>query len=353
MRALARLGAALALAGCAAEGERDVAGPAARGPDLALPGEDHLENVRQLTFGGQNAEAYFAFDDSALIFQSTRGDLECDQIFVLDLETGEQRRLTSEGRQTCGYFLPGNERVLFASTRSAGPGCPPEPDRSMGYVWPLYESYEIYVADADGSDPVNVTNSPGYDAEATVSRDGRVVFTSIRSGDLELWTMDADGSELRQLTDEAGYDGGAFFSRDGRRIVWRASRFEDDEERTAYFDLLDRGLVQPSRLDVYVMDADGGNVRRLTDNGKANFAPFFTPDGDAVLFASNMADPKGRIFDIWRIGVDGTGLERITHNPSFDGFPMFSWDGRRLVFASNRNNTEPYETNVFIADWVD
>jgi TolB protein len=320
--------------------------------DRALPGEAHLSEVHQITFGGENAEAYWSFDDRFLIFQSTRDDLGCDQIFTLELATGELTQLTDTGRTTCAFFLPDSERLLFASTHATSPDCPPVPDRSKGYAWPLYDGYEIYTAERDGTGLVNITNSRGYDAEATVSRDGRIVFTSDRSGDLELWTMDSDGGNLKQLTDTPGYDGGAFFSRDGTRLVWRASRFDDPAEEREYFRLLGEGIVRPSELEIFAADADGTNVQRLTGNGSANFGPFFTPDGASVVFSSNMGDPGGRIFEIWKVDVDGSNLEQITFNgESFDGFPMFSWCGARLAFSSNRNSGAPHDTNVFIADW--
>jgi TolB protein len=321
--------------------------------DRSMPGEVHLESVRQLTFGGENAEAYWSFDDRFLIFQSTREGTGCDQIFTFEVATGEVTQLTTEGRTTCAYFLPDSERVLFASTHATSIDCPPTPDHSLGYVWPLYEGYEIYTAGRDGGGLVNITNSPGYDAEATVARDGRIIFTSTRSGDLELWVMNADGGNLTQLTDTPGYDGGAFFSRDGSQIVWRASRFDDADEQAKYFELLGQGLVRPSQLEIYVADSDGSNVRQVTNNGKANFCPYFTPDGSAVLFASNMGDPLGRVFEIWKVGVDGEGLEQVTHNgESFDGFPMFSWCGHRVAFSSNRFGAAPRDTNVFVAEWV-
>jgi Tol biopolymer transport system component len=323
-----------------------------RAGDRVLPGEVHLRNVRQMTFGGQNAEAYWSWDDRSLTLQITNDDTGCDQIFVMDAASGELTQITSTGRATCAYFLPGDQRVLYASTFETSPACPPEPDRSQGYVWPLYE-YEIYTANRDGSGVTNITNMPGYDAEATVAADGRIVFTSMRSGDLELWTMNADGGELRQLTDAPGYDGGAFFSSDGTKLVWRASRPQTSEERSEYFGLLERGLVRPSRMDIYVADADGSNAVQITNNGKANFAPYFTPGGTAILFASNMGDPQGRRFEIWSIDVDGGNLERVTHDDSgFNGFPMFSRDGSRLAFSSNRFGSVPRETNAFIADWV-
>lgn len=320
--------------------------------DLALPGETHLRNVRQLTFGGQNAEAYWSYDNSELIFQSSRGDLLCDQIFRIEVASGETTRLSAGGWNTCAFFLPGDEKVLWASTHASDMGCPPRPDHSKGYVWPIYADAEIYTANRDGSDLRNITNIPGYDAEATLSRDGKLIFTSMRSGDLELWTMKPDGSGARQITDRLGYDGGAFFSPDGSKIVWRSTRFDDNEERKEYIGLLREGLVRPSKMEIWVADADGSNAKQLTDNGKANFAPFFTPDGGSILFASNMGSESGRVFDIWMMKIDGTGLERITHNDeSFDGFPMFSWDGKYLAFASNRNGSKHGETNVFVAEW--
>jgi Tol biopolymer transport system component len=356
--ALARLGmlGVIGLLGACAGADEHHAGEhragAAAAPDLTLPGEEHLANVRQLTFGGQNAEAYWSWDDRSLILQVTPATGGCDRIHILDVASGKMTQVTHAGRQTCAYFLPGDARILYASTHESSPECPPEPDRSQGYVWPLYE-YEIYTADRDGGNVRNITNSPGYDAEATVGPDGRIVFTSTRSGDLELWTMGAEGGEPRQLTHEVGYDGGAFFSQDGTKLVWRASRPASDEEAHAYLGLLRQGLVRPTQLELWIADADGGNAYQLTNNGKANFAPYFAPDRTSVLFASNLLDPRGRSFEIFRVGLDGAGPERITHDPSgFNSFPMFSRDGRRIAFSSNRNGSVPHETNVFVADWV-
>jgi TolB protein len=324
-----------------------------RGRHITDPRETFLENARQLTFGGQNAEAYFSFDGSQLVFQAS-GEYPCDQIFTMAID-GSGKRLvsTGKGRTTCAYFLPGDERIVFASTHLGGDECPPEPDRSEGYVWPIYPSYDLFTVAADGSDLQRLTATPGYDAEATVSPDGRrMVFTSMRDGDLELYAMDLDGGNLLRLTNEKGYDGGAFFSPDSKLICYRASHPKDEESLTRYERLLEKGLVEPRALDLYVMNVDGTNRRQVTNNGKANFCPFFTPDGKHLIFASNMGDPRGREFDLYLVSIDGGDPIRVTYSADFDGFPMFSPDGKKLVFASNRNGSEPHETNVFIADWM-
>lgn len=321
-----------------------------------VSGEPHLANLRRLTSGGENAEAYFSADGRRLVLQSTRaGETTCgDQIYVMEVASGEARRITSGvGRTTCGYFFPSGDRLLYSSTHGSTQVCRPKPDFSRGYVWPL-EDHEIYVARTDGSEARPLTRSPGYDAEATISPDGRtIVFTSVRDGDLDIYTMDAEGGNVRRLTDAVGYDGGAFFSPDGRQIVYRAHHPAPGAELEDYRSLLAAGLIRPTRLEIWVMDADGGNKRQVTRNGAANFAPFFHPDGRRIIFSSNMRAPTGRDFDLYLIGVDGTGLERVTVSPEFDGFPMFSPDGRKLVFASNRDASQPGETNVFIADWVE
>ncbi|MEN8185443.1 MAG: hypothetical protein ABFS46_23245, partial [Myxococcota bacterium] len=265
---------------------------------------------------------------------------------------GERRVSSGKGRTTCAYFMPGDERVLFASTHAADEGCLPPPDRSHGYVWKLYDEFDIYIARPDGSELRPLIESPGYDAEATVSpRGDRIVFTSTRDGDPEIYTTNLEGGDLRRLTRTKGYDGGPFFSLDGTKIVYRANHPEGEEELRRYEEIITEGLVRPTRLELFVMDADGSNQRQVTRNGKANFAPFFHPDGERIIFASNMDDPRGRNFDLYLVNVDGTALERITWNETFDGFPMFSREGKQLVFASNRNNARPGETNVFIADW--
>jgi TolB protein len=321
-------------------------------PDLVEPQERHLKNVRQLTFGGENAEAYWSPDGKRLVFQSHEGEGACDQIFTMRASGKEVRRVSNGGRTTCAYFLPGSRRVLYSSTVAAGPGCPAEPDFSQGYVWGLFD-YDLYAADLDGGNVVRLTDSPGYDAEATVSPDGsRIVFTSVRDGDLELYTMRTDGGDVRRLTHTPGYDGGAFYSPDGKKIVYRAHHPEG-EELASFRKLLSEGKVRPTKLEIWVMDADGGNPRPITANGAANFAPYFHPDGQRILFASNVHDPKGRDFDLYSVRLDGGGLERITYHPDFDSFPMFSPDGRRLVWASNRHGAKRGDTNVFVADWVE
>ena len=321
----------------------------------SLPDETRLSNVRMLTNGGENAEAYFSADASRLIFQATRpGVSNCDQIYTMNADGTDVRMVSSgEGATTCAFFFPSGDRILYSSTHEHSPECPPRPDYSQGYVWPLH-AFDIFTANADGSDLRKIGSTPHYDAEATISPDGsRIVFTSTRDGDLEIYTMNADGTDIRRLTNEPGYDGGAFFTPDGNRIVYRARHPESPEELADYQRLLGENLIRPSRLDIYLMDLDGSNRVRVTNNGAANFAPYMHPDGQRIIFSSNMDDPEGRNFELYMINIDGTGLERITHSADFDGFPMFTADGSRLVFASNRHHAEDGETNVFIADWVE
>jgi len=306
-----------------------------------------------LTDGGENAEAYFAFDGLHLIFQARFGPWPCDQIFTMDASGSEPKLVsTGTGRTTCAYFYPDGRHILYSSTHLAGPECPPPPDMSRGYVWPVYAEYEIVRAAADGSDVVNLTNSPGYDAEATISPQGdRIVFTSTRDGDLDIYSMNLDGSDVRRLTDQLGYDGGPFFSPDGTKIVYRANHPTDPTEVADYTSLLAENLIRPGQLEIWVMDADGGNQRQVTQLGAASFAPFFHPSGEKIIFSSNHGHENNREFDLWMVNLDGSHLERITYADGFDGFPMWSPDGRRFVFCSNRHNSKPGETNVFIADW--
>jgi TolB protein len=325
-------------------------------PVASLPGELRLQNVRQLTFGGENAEAYWSHDGTRLVYQTKRPPYDCDQIHVLDLRTGEDRLVsTGKGRTTCSYFLQDDEHIVYASTHLADEDCPVAVARHQGrYVWPIFEGYDVFRANADGTDLVRLTETPGYDAEATVCPvTGRIVFTSVRDGDLELYAMDPDGGNVKRLTDRPGYDGGAFYSHDGKKLVQRSGFFANDAEEEEYFGFLKEGLVVPTKMEITVLDADGGNFRQVTDNGKANFAPYWHPDNERIMFSSNMNDPRGRDFDLFLIREDGTGLEQITANPTFDGFPMWSPDGRHLVFASNRYGSEPGETNIFVAEWIE
>lgn len=332
-----------------------VASMAQAGPAQAVAPEPHLANLRQLTDGGENAEAYWSFDGTELIYQGFTAPGGCDQIYTMKAD-GADRKLvsTGKGRCTCAYFTKDGKRILFASTHEASPDCPPKPDQSQGYVWPVYDTYKIYIGDADGKNLNCLTPWRAYNAEATLSPDGAtVLFTSDKDGDLELYTMDLEGKNLKRLTDLPGYDGGAFFSPDGKTICFRGWHPTDAKELEEYRALLKNHLVRPSHMELFVMNADGSGLKQVTANGAANFCPFFTPDGKRLIFSSNVGDPKGRNFDLFLINLDGTGLERVTSNPTFDGFPMFSPDGKRIAFASNRDGKVPHETNIFVADWID
>lgn len=319
--------------------------------------EANLRNIRQLTLSGENAEAYFSFDGKQIVFQSTHEPYKCDQIFKMNLDGSNVKLVsTGKGRTTCGYFTPDGQRVLYASTHLGAPGCPPDPDRSLGYVWPLYRTFDIFSAKPDGTDLKRLTSTDGYDAEDTVSPDGKkVVFTSVRDGDLDLYTMNIDGTGVRRLTNELGYDGGAFHSQDSQWIVYRASRPTTPEDVAKYKDLLSKDLVMPAKLEIMIMRADGTQKKQLTSNGAANFAPFFHPNGRQIIFASNVnnTDPRSPNFDLFVINRDGSGLRQITFDEGFDGFPMFTNDAKKLIWASNRNAKSEGDTNLFIADWVE
>lgn len=323
---------------------------------LLVEGEKRIKNIKQLTFGGENAEAYFSFSGKQLIFQSKRDGRGCDQIYRMNIDGSNVKMISNgEGRTTCSYFLKGDKRVIYASTHGGSKQCPPNPDMSQGYVWAIYPDFDLYTSKADGSDIKRLTNTPGYDAEATISPDGKkIIFTSERTGDLELWSMDIDGSNLKQLTDAVGYDGGAFYSPDSKMIVYRRSTPKNEAEIARYKSLLARHLIVPTTFEIWVMNADGSGKRQITELQSGSFAPFFTPDGKKIIFSTNYfaTDPRKRNFDLALIGVDGKNLERVTFNETFDGFPMFSPNGKKLVFASNRNAAREGDTNVFIADWV-
>ena len=329
----------------------------AQNNSLAVEGEKHLKNIKQLSFGGENAEAYFSFDGKKLIFQSKRGEMKCDQIFSMNIDGSDVKQISNgEGRTTCSYFFKGGKKVLYASTFKGKKECPPNPDYSKGYVWAIYPDYDIFTATPDGKNIKNLTNSPGYDAEATISPDGKkIIFTSERDGDLELYSMDVSGKNIKRLTNEPGYDGGAFFSPDSKMIVYRGSHPMDEKLVQRDKELLSQHLIVPTVFEVWTMNADGSNKKQVTKLNAASFAPFFTPDGKRIIFCTNYfaTDQRKRNFDLAVINLDGTGIERITFNESFDGFPMFSPDGKKLVFASNRNAAKTGDTNVFIADWVE
>lgn len=321
---------------------------------LLDPRESHLRNLRQLTFGGQNAEAYFSFDGKRLIFQSTRDRFACDQIYIMDTD-GKNVRLvsTGKGRTTCGYFYPDGKHILYSSTHAAGDDCPPRPTPKGGYVWAVYPTYSIYYATDEGTILSPLTNSPGYNAEAVVSPNGKkIVFTSFRNGDLDVYTMNPNGSNIKRLTEELGYDGGAVFSHDSRWIAYRAYHPQTSDEVTRYRELLAQHLVEPKRMDIFTMRADGQQKRQVTRLGGASFAPCWTPDDRHILFSSNFKSSSERDFHLYRIPRDGGVPEQITFASGFNSFPLFSPDGKQLVFASNRNKKQPYEINIFIADWV-
>lgn len=325
--------------------------------------EKHLKNLKQLTFGGDNAEAYFSPNGKFASFQSnnTKWDLKCDQIFNLDidkaaLDTSYKPAMisTGKGRTTCSYYMPNGKDILYASTHLGADECPPAPETKGKYLWAVYKDFDIFIADGKGKIKKQLTNSPGYDAEATISPKGdKIVFTSDRSGDLELWTMDIDGKNQKQITFGLGYDGGAFFSPDGKRLVFRASRPTTEAEIKEYKDYLAQHLVAPTTMELYTCNVDGSDLKQVTHLGKANWAPFFHPSGKKIIFSSNHHGTKGYDFQLFMINDDGTGLERITNESMFNAFPMFSPDGKKLIFSSNRNNHGTRDTNLFIADWVE
>lgn len=358
---------ALGASACASSGGAAAPQPPLPGlvlvDDLIQPGETHFRHLWRVVRGGENAEAYWSFAGDRLVLQRTTGDHPCDRIFVTGRDDAEQLIQVSNGRgvTTCAYFLPGDRAVVFGSTQAAHEDCPPPPDRSDGYVWAIHPEYDLWVRDLESGAERRLTDTWGYDAEATVSPLGdRMVFTSTRSGDLELWTCDLEGGDLRQVTDRLGYDGGAFFSHDGQRLVFRATRFVEPGPdgslvgtQQQYVDLLAKNKIRPHRLDLYVCDVDGSNRRRVTDLGGASWAPYFFPDDRRIIFSTNHHDPRPVQveFDLFAVDVDGTNLERITTYEGFDSFPMFSRDGRWLVFGSNRGGLAPGDTNLYIAEW--
>lgn len=331
---------------------------------LIYPDEKNFRNIRQLTFGGDNAEAYFSYDGKWLVFQKTniKEGILCDQIFVGKIpekagEKFEPRMVsTGKGRTTCAFFTSDNKHIVYASTHLGSEECPPVPDRAVmkRYIWPIYESYDIFMADLNGNIVKQLTNTPGYDAEATISPDGKqMIFTSMRDGDLDLYIMDLKSGKTRRITDQPGYDGGAWFSPDGKKILWRSSRPTTAEEIADYKDLLSKGMVAPTNMEVYMADADGSNIVQVTQLGQANWAPNFMPDSKRIIFCSNHEYPRGFPFNMYIIEPGKEAIEKVSRDKGFDAFPMFSPDGKKIVFSSNRNNGGTRDTNIFIADWTE
>lgn len=326
-------------------------------------GEEHFRNIRQLTFGGDNAEAYFSYDGKYLIYQRTdpKNGIHCDQIWMGKIpgpgESFEPKLVsTGTGRTTCAYFYPDGKHIVYASTHLANKDCPPLPDRAKygnKYIWPIYPGYDIFKADTNGKIVKRLTKTKGYDGEATISPKGDLmVFTSMRDGDLELYTMDLNGKNVKRITYAPGYDGGAWFSPDGKKILWRASRPQTAEELKEYKGLLVQGLVLPTRMELWIANVDGSDAKQITNLGQANWAPNFMPDGN-IIFCSNYEHKRGFPFNMYTMKVDGTNLKKVSRDKGFDAFPMFSPDGKRIVFSSNRNNGGTHDTNIFIADWVE
>jgi TolB protein len=325
--------------------------------------EKHFKNIQQLTFGGDNAEAYWTYDDARIIFQRTnpKEGIMCDRMFIGAIpqqgKTFSYKQVSSgKGRTTCGYFLPDGKHIVYASTHLGGDSCPPLPDRSKfgnKYIWPVYDSYDIFLADTSGNIIKQLTNTKGYDAEATLSPNGKkMIFTSIRNGDLDLYVMDMETHQVKQVTNTLGYDGGAWFSPDGKKIVWRASRPKTDSAIKEYKELLAQNIVAPIQMEVFIANADGTNAKQITNLGQANWAPNFTPDGRHIIFCSNHEYKRGFPFNMYLINLDGSGLEKISRDKGFDAFPMFSHNGKKIMFSSNRNNGGGHDTNVFMADWI-
>ncbi|MGB9773111.1 MAG: TolB family protein [Bacteroidota bacterium] len=318
------------------------------------PREKHFANVRQLTFGGINAEAYFSFDEKKIIFQSTRPPFKCDQIFTMNVDGSNVKLVsTGKGRTTCSYYLLGDSEIIYSSTHLTDTACPPPPDFKQGYVWKFYDEYEIFKAKTDGSNLRQLTHNPGYDAEATVSPvEAKIIFTSFRNGDLGIYTMDFDGGHVIRLIDSLGYEGGPYYSWDGKKVVYRAFYPKDSAAIREYENLLAKRLLKPVVIEIYVADSDGKNIRQVTKHGAASFAPFFYPDNEHIVYASNVSDPQRRSFQLRMIREDGSEDEQITYAGTFNSFPMFTHDGKKIIFCSNRNAKAPHEMNVFIADWI-
>jgi TolB protein len=313
----------------------------------------HFANLKQLTSGSSNGESYWSPDSKQVIFQSTRDGRQCDQEYVMNADGSNQHMVsTGKGATTCGYFLSDNQHILYASTHEGNPSCPMPPDHSKGYVWAVHPTFDIYMATLDGKIVKKLTDTPGYDAEATVNfKTHKILYTSMASGDLEIWTMNEDGSGKKQITHAEGYDGGAVFSRDGTKMVWRAYRPDTPEKKAAYEALLKQNLTTPMKMELWLANADGSNAKQITNYGCASFAPTFTPDGKKILFASNKAKCDSSLFELYLINLDGSGLEQVTDYGKFTSFPEFSPDGKKLIFSSSYQSKSNYEFNLFTVDW--
>ncbi|NQV29761.1 MAG: PD40 domain-containing protein [Candidatus Marinimicrobia bacterium] len=320
-----------------------------------------LSNVEQLTFVGDNGEAYWGPKGEEIIFQSKRDGNACDKIYIMNADGSNQRMVSPDvGAHTCSYFSIDKERIIFASTFGVVDSCPPRPKpQGNKYLWSLFP-YDIYSSKPDGTDLVRIRENAGYDAEPTVSYlTGKVIFTSEIDDDLELFTMNIDGSDVNRLTNHLGYDGGPYFSPDAQKIVWRAWYPETPEDTLRWQENMALNQVEAVPLDIYSMDADGKNIIRLTNNGATNWAPSWHPNGRQVVFSSNMDDwndevkAYGHNFELYMINLDGSGLVRLTNNTFFDSFPMFSPDGKSMAFASNRDAENPRATHIFKAEWND
>ncbi len=338
---------------------------AAFGDTLKYENENHFKNLQQLTFGGDNAEAYWSYDGKYLIFQRTspKDGILCDQMFVgkVPEKPGDSFTYklvsTGKGRTTCGFFTKDNKHVIYASTHLVADECPPVPDRTKygnKYIWPLYSSFDIFMADLDGNIVKQLTNSPYYDAEATLSPDGKtMIYTSTKDGDIDLYIIDLETGAEKRITSDLGYDGGAWFSPDGSKIIWRASRPKTEDDIKEYKELLAENLVAPTNMEVWIANADGSGAKQVTTLGKANWAPTYMPDSKTIIFASNHEYPRGFPFNLYTVNEDGSNLQKISRDNGFDAFPMFSPDGKKIAFSSNRNNGGTRDTNVFIAEWVE
>jgi TolB protein len=313
----------------------------------------HFDNLKQLTSGSSNGESYWSPDSKQIIFQSTRGTQQCDQEYVMNADGSNQHMVsTGKGATTCGYFLSDNQHILYASTHEGNPSCPMPPDHSKGYVWAVHPTFDIYMATLDGKIVKKLTDTPGYDAEATVNfKTHKILYTSMASGDLEIWTMNEDGSGKKRITNAEGYDGGAVFSRDGTKMVWRAYRPDTPEKKAAYQALLKQNLTTPMKMELWLANGDGSNAKQITNYGCASFAPTFTPDGKKLLFASNKAKCDSSLFELYLINLDGSGLEQVTDYGKFTSFPEFSPDGKKLIFSSSYQSKSNYEFNLFTVDW--